>query len=88
MNHSAKITSKGQITLPADIRKELGLAAGDKVDFVKNASGKFELKPRTGRFADLIGILKLDRPVSDKEINDWVKEARGEMAMRSIDDWD
>ena len=55
MNHSAKITSKGQITLPADIRKELGLGAGDKVDFVKNAAGKFELKPRTGRFADLRG---------------------------------
>ena len=31
----AKITSKGQITIPADIRKELGLNTGDKVAFLK-----------------------------------------------------
>ena len=30
----AKVTSKGQITIPIDIRKKLGLKEGDKVIFI------------------------------------------------------
>ncbi len=33
----AKITSKGQITLPIDIRRKLGVKEGDKVLFVEEA---------------------------------------------------
>jgi len=33
---TAKITSRGQITIPADIRKKLGLKEGDKVIFVED----------------------------------------------------
>ena len=32
----AKITSRGQITIPVDIRKKLGLKEGDKVIFVED----------------------------------------------------
>lgn len=32
----AKVTSKGQITLPIDIRKKLGIKEGDKVLFVED----------------------------------------------------
>jgi len=32
----AKITSRGQITIPIDIRKKLGLKEGDKVVFVED----------------------------------------------------
>lgn len=31
----AKVTSKGQITLPADVRKELGVVEGDKILFIR-----------------------------------------------------
>jgi AbrB family looped-hinge helix DNA binding protein len=30
----AKVTSKGQVTIPAQIRKQLGVAAGDHIAFV------------------------------------------------------
>jgi len=33
----AKITSKGQITIPVDIRRKLGVKQGDKVLFVEEA---------------------------------------------------
>ncbi len=33
----AKVTSKGQITIPIDIRKKLGVKEGDKVLFVEEA---------------------------------------------------
>lgn len=87
MNHSAKITSKGQITIPADVRRNLGLGAGDRVDFVQNALGNYELRARKGTLADLYGIVKLKEPVSSAKIDQWIQEARASMAGMS-DDWD
>lgn len=34
MKYSSTISSKGQVTVPQEIRHRLGLATGDKVDFV------------------------------------------------------
>lgn len=39
---SAKVMSKGQVTIPKEVRKVLGVQSGDKVTFVvkgKNGSG-------------------------------------------------
>ena len=44
MTHTATISSKGQITLPAEIRKGLKLRAGDKITIVKRGNG-IEIKP-------------------------------------------
>lgn len=41
---TSKITSKGQITLPRDVRQALGLAVGYKVDFVE-IEGGFKIVP-------------------------------------------
>ena len=35
----AKITAKGQITIPVEIRKSLGVKEGDKVVFIKGDNG-------------------------------------------------
>jgi AbrB family looped-hinge helix DNA binding protein len=40
---TATITSKGQITIPAIVRSTLGVAAGDRVEFVQVEHGRFEL---------------------------------------------
>ena len=40
----AKISTKGQLTLPIEIRKILGVEAGDKVLFVKNEKGEVVIK--------------------------------------------
>lgn len=40
----AKLTSKGQITIPLAIRNMLGLKTGDKVFFLKKAEEKFILQ--------------------------------------------
>jgi len=34
----AKVTSRGQITIPIDIRKKLGLKKGDKVIFIEKGN--------------------------------------------------
>jgi len=40
----AKVTSKGQITVPGAVRKELGLAAGDKLAFIRVKDGTVTLR--------------------------------------------
>ncbi|HTW30044.1 MAG TPA: AbrB/MazE/SpoVT family DNA-binding domain-containing protein [Candidatus Sulfotelmatobacter sp.] len=34
LKYSSSISSKGQVTVPQEIRNRLGLVAGDRVDFV------------------------------------------------------
>jgi len=40
----ARITAKGQITIPIEIRKSLGVKEGDKVIFIKDDNGKIMLE--------------------------------------------
>ena len=39
-----KITTQGQVTIPAHIRKSLGLNPGDRVNFIKNERGEVVLQ--------------------------------------------
>lgn len=43
---SAMVTFNGRITLPTDVRKQLGLKTGDKIEFVEIGNGKFALCPK------------------------------------------
>ncbi|MGG7578704.1 AbrB/MazE/SpoVT family DNA-binding domain-containing protein [Rhizobium sp. Nf11,1] len=83
MATSAKVTSKNQITLPAALRKSLDIHAGDRIDFVANSKGVFEVHVLRESLADLIGVLKSDQPVSSEDIEKWIAEARGAMATGS-----
>ena len=68
---SATVTSKGQITIPVQVRETLGLEAGDRVDFVQTEPLKFEIIPATGSVQELKGMLnrKGRKPVSIEEMN-------------------
>lgn len=39
------ITSKGQVTIPAEIRRLLGVGTNDKISFVIGDEGEVHLKP-------------------------------------------
>jgi AbrB family looped-hinge helix DNA binding protein len=81
---AATMTSKGQITIPAAVRKRLRLHAGSKVDFVENQAGELVLKPRTGDIRLLRGIVKYDGPpVSIEEMNEAIGAAAVERFNRS-----
>jgi len=54
---TATITSKGQITLPKEIREHLHVAEGDRVEFVIEAGGAVGVRPVTGSFRDLLGCV-------------------------------
>jgi AbrB family looped-hinge helix DNA binding protein len=40
---TALLTSKGQITIPADVRKALNVGAGDRLEFMEVEPGRFEV---------------------------------------------
>lgn len=62
---AATLTSKGQITIPSKVRSALGLATGDRVEFVEVAEGQFSIIPATKSVKSLKGIVsKPAKPVS------------------------
>ncbi len=54
---SATVTSKGQITIPKDVRERLGLEAGDRVVFVVQSDRDVTLKPAKTDIRKLHGML-------------------------------
>ena len=54
----ATMTSKGQVTIPADIRKALGLGAGERVVFTRLDDGTTIMRAKTRSIMDLRGLLK------------------------------
>jgi AbrB family looped-hinge helix DNA binding protein len=54
----ATLTSKGQTTIPKEIRDLLGLVPGDKLDFVVEGDGRVVLRPATLDVRQLRGLLR------------------------------
>ena len=77
MTETVKISSGNQITLSDDALAKLGVKAGDQVDIISTQDGALEIRPKRRTFADLRGIVKLERPVTSEELDRWVAEARG-----------
>ena len=52
------ITSKGQVTIPVNIRNNLGLNFGDRIEFIYNdITGHYELIPATNSIKSLKGLV-------------------------------
>ena len=79
----AKMTSKGQITVPKDIRLKLGLKPGDRIRFLLEADGRVRLMPATRDISELVGILpKPRRVVSIEEMDEAIARAVAEKYAR------
>ena len=60
---TAKMTSKGQITIPIDIRTTLKVGAGDRVEFVQIAPGRYEFIAVTQCVTKLKGMFGKEHQV-------------------------
>ncbi|WP_406280249.1 AbrB/MazE/SpoVT family DNA-binding domain-containing protein [Nocardia sp. NBC_00881] len=68
---SATVTSKGQITIPIDVRVAMGLRAGVRVAFVPTPNGTYELVPETRTIKSLKGIVGWSgSPIGLAEMNE------------------
>ncbi len=55
---ASTLTSKGQITLPKEIRDCMHVAPGDRIDFVVEENGRVVVRPARSRLEQLRGMLK------------------------------
>jgi antitoxin PrlF len=79
MQRQSKITSKGQITVPIEIRRLLGVREGDRLLFESDAEG-VRIRPVRNKsvLAKYRGIGTPGVGSGRKAINRWLCEMRGE----------
>ncbi|OPK05999.1 AbrB/MazE/SpoVT family DNA-binding domain-containing protein [Pseudomonas sp. VI4.1] len=65
---TATLTSKGQVTIPVQIRIALGLKAGDRIEFVELERGKFAIMPSNQPVQALKGMIR--KPLNPVSIED------------------
>ena len=81
----ATLTSKGQLTLPKEVRDRLGLKTGDKLDCVVSGKDEVTLRRRSLDVSDLIGILHLPgKRATVEEMNKAAEDAALERVMGGL----
>jgi antitoxin PrlF len=84
---SAKVTSKGQITIPKEVRKAMKLTPGTRIDFYERIPGRFEMLAKTGSIRDLEGCVpKLGYVPTIEEMNEAILEYAAELDARTKSD--
>ncbi len=79
MPYIAKLTSKSQITIPAEVRRQLGIGPGDRV-VLDIEHGFAVLRPIGGSFTERMEGMGRDLWVTDGGGRRWLDQER--------DDWD
>ena len=72
---TATVTSKGQITIPVDVRRSMHLETGDRVELRVRDDGVVELLPTRNDLDSLFGILKPKvRGVTIEQMNEIIRK--------------
>jgi AbrB family looped-hinge helix DNA binding protein len=75
------VQEKGQVTIPAEIRRKLGLKKGDLVAFIETEQGVL-ISPQevvAMRALDRLGEMLEDKGISLEELMDSGRDVRGEI---------
>jgi AbrB family looped-hinge helix DNA binding protein len=71
----ATFTSKGQLVVPAELRRKHGIAAGTRVKLLEDQFGRIVLQPLTEEYVDRVMGCLADGP---DLLANWEKEHREE----------
>lgn len=70
-----KVTSKGQVTIPKDVRERLGLRPGDEIEFVEDRRGfRVQKLMQVSPFKNYRGYLK---HLAGRDPDELVEQMRG-----------
>lgn len=79
MREHAKLTSKGRVTVPLEVRRALGVKAGDRLLFESAAQGIYVRAVRMkSAFSKYRGIGNSEVGSGRKNIARWLRELRGQ----------
>ena len=83
------LTSKGQTTMPAEVRELLNLKPGDRIRYITSGDRVY-IRVKNKHAADLAGLLyDPDRkPISIEEMDEAIGQHIAEDDKRIMDDWD
>jgi AbrB family looped-hinge helix DNA binding protein len=82
---TATVTSKGQLTIPKEVRKALCIKPGTRVDFYEGQKGEYIFRPRTGSIRDLEGCLAgLAPQMTIEEMDEAIGDAVVDSYRRSV----
>ena len=82
---TATLTTKGQVTIPKDVREHLGVDTGDRLSFVVQQDGSVLVTPLTRHVRELGGMLHRPgrRSVSVEEMKEGIsKRMRAKFGRR------
>ena len=75
---TSSVTSKGQVTVPVDIRRELGIKPGGKVRFVRKGKQVVIEAVEEQPISSLFGIVKIRKGRGIRDIDRVLEEIRHE----------
>ena len=69
------VTSKGQVTIPKEVRESLRLRSGQKIQFVLDEGERATIAPEPTKLADLAGVLgKPPRSATPEEMDEAIRQ--------------
>ena len=81
---TSTVSSKGQVTLPAEARRRLGIRAGTRLEFVIQGDDRMEVIRVGGSVRDLKGILaKAKHPLTLTQMNEAISQGAGAAGQKS-----
>jgi AbrB family looped-hinge helix DNA binding protein len=82
MDVAAKVTSKGQVTVPKAVREALGIKEGDEIVF--RVEGNRAVLARTPDFLDLAGSIRVPAAKRNVAWDDVLRRTRSERAAARL----
>ncbi len=74
--NTSHMTTKGQVTIPIELRRQLDLHPGDVIEFSQRANKIFIAKSKT-EISATFGLLKSDKKVSLEEMEKAIQKGKG-----------
>ena len=83
---AAKVTSKGQVTIPVGIRRSYGIHEGTRLEFIPEADGAFRVVSKKRSIMDFRGFFTWDKPpLSIDDMNESLLEGVAQEYRRSVE---